>query len=68
MELVLLLISHGFIWHMGKSALPGGENLCFSSWRDAPAGSQRQQMPFAVTAPPVKMCLERPAGRDKHEI
>ena len=26
------------------------------------------QMLFAVTTPPVKMCLERPAGRDKREI
>ena len=26
------------------------------------------QMPFAVTTPPVKMRLERPAGRDKREI
>ena len=24
-------------------------------------------MPLAITTPPVKMCLERPAGRDKHE-
>ena len=38
------------------------------SWREAPervrspAGSQRQQMPFAVTPPPVKMRLERPCG------
>ena len=26
------------------------------------------QMPFSVTTPPVKMRLERPAGRDKREI
>ena len=26
------------------------------------------QLPFAVTTPPVKMRLERPAGRDKREI
>mgnify|MGYP004536805791 FL=1 len=25
-------------------------------------------LPFAVTTPPVKMRLERPAGRDKREI
>ena len=25
-------------------------------------------MPFTVTTPPVKMRLERPAGRDKREI
>ena len=25
-------------------------------------------MPFAVTAPPVKLLLSRPAGRDKREI
>ena len=27
---------------------------CIRRWRDAPTGSQRQQMPFAVTTPPVK--------------
>ena len=26
------------------------------------------QMPFAATTPPVKVRLERPAGRDKREI
>ena len=26
------------------------------------------QLPLAVTTPPVKMRLERPAGRDKREI
>ena len=26
------------------------------------------QMPLSVTTPPVKMRLERPAGRDKREI
>jgi hypothetical protein len=26
------------------------------------------QMPFSVTTPPVKMRLERSAGRDKREI
>jgi len=40
---------------------------CFYADVNAPAGSQRQHMPFTVTAFPVKMRLERPAGRDKRK-
>ena len=31
-------------------------------------GAFVKKMLFPVAAPPVKMCLSRPAGRDKHEI
>ena len=40
---------------------------CFYADVNAPAGSQRQQMPFAVTAFPVKMRLERSAERSKRK-
>ena len=40
---------------------------CFYADMNAPAGSQRQHMPFAVTTFPVKMRLERPTGRDKRK-
>ena len=40
---------------------------CFYADANAPAGSQRQHMPFAVTAFPVKMRLERSAERDKRK-
>ncbi len=29
--------------------------------------SRSGKMHFPAATPPVKMCLERPAGRDKHE-
>ena len=35
---------------------------CFHADANAPAGSQRQHMPFTVTTFPVKMRLERPCG------
>ena len=40
---------------------------CFYADANAPAGSQRQHMPFTVTAFPVKMRLERSAERDKRK-
>ena len=40
---------------------------CFHADANAPAGSQRQHMPFAVTAFPVKMRLERSAERSKRK-
>ena len=40
---------------------------CFHADANAPAGSQRQHMPFTVTTFPVKMRLERSAERDKRE-
>ena len=40
---------------------------CFYADMNAPAGSQRQHMPFAVTAFPVKMRLERSAERSKRK-
>ena len=39
----------------------------FHADANAPAGSQRQQMPFAFTTLPVKMRLSRSAERDKRE-
>ena len=41
---------------------------CFHADANAPAGSQRQHMPFPVTTLPVKMRLERSAERDKREL
>ena len=43
------------------------ETACFYADVNAPAGSQRQHMPFAVTAFPVKMRLERSAERSKRK-
>ena len=40
---------------------------CFYADANAPAGSHRQHMPFAVTAFPVKMRLERSAERSKRK-
>ena len=40
---------------------------CFYADVNAPAGSQRQHMPFTVTTFPVKMRLERSAERDKRK-
>ena len=42
--------------------------VCFHADANAPAGSQRQHMPFPVTTLPVKMRLERSAERDKREL
>jgi len=44
---------------------PYGEARALSAARQPKADSSK--MLFAATIPPVKMCLERPAGRDKHE-
>ena len=40
---------------------------CFYADANAPAGSQRQHMPFTVTTSPVKMRLERSAERSKRK-
>ena len=40
---------------------------CFYADVNAPAGSQRQHMPFTVTTFPVKMRLERSAERSKRK-
>ena len=44
-------------------------NACGRFWNTlSPEGRKDERQLLTVTTPPVKMRLERPAGRDKREI